>query len=140
MAALTAARSTLRWGGGGPERLLEKAMAASTTIYQGSLVGTNASGLVVPFTAAAGIKVLGRAEETKTSAAGQNPKIKVSTGIFKWNNHGTNTVVAANKDTLVYGEDDNTVGNLATSRSIAGQCVEVDTDGVWVDTDPKFSV
>lgn len=131
MAALTAVRDTKRWGGGGPERLFELPMKASTTIYQGSHVALDASGLVVPFTAATGLKDLGRAEETKTSAAGQNPRIKVSSGVFKWANSGTNAVTAASRGAVVYGEDDQTVGSLATGMSVGGVCVDVDTDGVW---------
>lgn len=134
MVALTAWRDTKRWGGGGPERLYELPMAASTTIHGGSLVALNASGFVVPFAPGTGLKALGRAEESKTSAAGQNPRIKVSAGVFKWANSGTNAVTAASRGAVVYGEDDQTVGSLATGFSVAGVMVDLDADGVWVNT------
>lgn len=132
MAALTAVRSTKRWGGGGPERLYEPPMAASTTIHQGSLVALNAAGFLVPAAAGTTLKVLGRAEESKTAGAGQNPRVKVSTGVFNWTNSGTNAVTIASRGGLVYAEDDQTVGSLATGFSVAGVLVDIDSDGVWV--------
>jgi len=132
MAALTAPRSTKRWGGAGPERLYEPQMAPSTTIYQGALVALNASGLLVPFAPGTTLRAVGRAEETKTSGASGVTRCKVSTGVFNWNNSGTNAVTAASKGAVVYGEDDNTVGSLATGFSVAGVLVDIDSDGVWV--------
>lgn len=132
MAALTAARDTKRWGGGGKERLFELPMAASTTIYQGALVALNASGLVVPFSTATGLKALGRAEETKTSASGQNPRIKVSGGVFLYANDGGDPVTAAARGAVCYGTDDQTVSITATGKSVAGIVEDVVSEGVWL--------
>jgi hypothetical protein len=137
MTATTTERDTLRWGGGGAERLYEYQLAASTTIKQGWLVGLNASGLLVPMTAATGLRCVGRAEETKVSGASGVTMCKVSSGTFKWTNNGSNAVAAANKGTKVYAEDNQTVSTNNTGTSAAGVCEEIDADGgIWVHTDP----
>lgn len=132
MAALTAARDTKLKGP--PKRMYDFQMAASTTIYQGSLVGLNASGLLVPMTAVATLKCVGRAEETKTSGASGVTMCKVYAGCFKWAN-GAAPAVAASRGALAYAEDDQTVGITAGSLSVAGTIEEVVSDGVWVNTD-----
>jgi hypothetical protein len=132
MTALAAARSTVRWGGGGPERLYELQMAASTTIFQGSLVCLNASGLLVPGSTATTLRALGRAEETKVSGASGVTRCKVSTGVFKYANDGGDPVTAAARGAVCYITDDQTVSITSTGKSVAGVVVEVDSDGVWV--------
>lgn len=134
MAALTKERDTKRWGGGGPERLYELPQAASTVIYKGALVALNGTGLVVPFTSAAGLRRAGRAEQSRANGAGDNTRVRFSSGIFKWTNDTTTPVTSAMRGQDVYGLDDNTVTADATGRSVAGKCVDVDSDGVWVDT------
>lgn len=130
--ALSAARETKRWGGGGPERLLELPMAASTTIWQGGLTCLNASGLFVPGATATTLRAVGRAEETKVSGSGQNPRIKVSTGIFKFKNDAGDLVVAGDRGAVCYITDDETVCHTSTGKSVAGIVVDIDSDGVWV--------
>lgn len=121
---------------GPPLRMYDYQMAASTTIRQGWMVGVNAAGLLVPMTAVNSLRCVGRAEETKTSAASGATFCKVYSGTFKWKNHGTNTVVAANRQAVVYAEDNDTVGNVAGSLSVCGIVEEIESDGVWVRTDP----
>jgi hypothetical protein len=138
MTATTTERDTPRWGGGGAERLYEYQMAASTTIKQGWLVGLNASGLLVPMTAATTLRCVGRAEESKVSGASGATMCKVSSGTFKWVNSGTNACDATNKGTKVYAEDNQTIGDTSTGLSAAGIMEELDADGgVWVRTDPS---
>ena len=132
MAPLTGVRSTIRWGGGGPERLYELQMAASTTIHQGALVALNASGLLVPMSTATGLRALGRAEESKVSAASGATLCKVSTGVFKYANDGGDPVTTAARGAVCYATDDQTVSITATGKSVAGVVVEVESDGVWV--------
>ncbi|MBA2724278.1 MAG: hypothetical protein H0U56_15600 [Methylibium sp.] len=137
MAAATVPRDTKRWGGGGSERLYEYQLAASTTILPGTLVGLNASGLLVPMTAVNTLRCVGRAEESKVSGASGVTMCKVSTGTFKWAN-GAAPAVAASRGTRAYAEDNQTVGITAGALSIAGIVEELDADGgVWVRTDPS---
>jgi hypothetical protein len=132
MSATTAARDTKMKGP--PKRMLDYQMAASTTIWQGSLVGLNASGLLVPMTGVNTLKCVGRAEETKVSAASGATFCKVYSGCFKWTN-GAAPAVAASRGALAYAEDDQTVGITAGALSVAGTIEEVVSDGVWVNTD-----
>lgn len=134
MAALTTVRDTKLKGP--PKRMFDYAMALSTTIYQGAMVGLNAAGLLVPMAGAvATLKCVGRAEETKVSAASGTTYCKVYAGSFKWTNSATNVVAAGNRGALVYAEDDQTVGNVAGTNSVAGTVEEVVSDGVWVNID-----
>jgi hypothetical protein len=60
--------------------------------------------------------------------------IRVKTGVFRWVNGGSFT--DANIGDLAYISDDQTVttGASASSDIIAGTIVDVDSDGVWVNT------
>ena len=133
MTALAGVRTkSKRWGGGGPERLYELQMAASTTIHQGALVALNASGLLVPMSTATGLKAVGRAEESKVSGASGVTRCKVSTGVFNWENDAGDLVTAAAKGAVCYATDDQTVSITATGKSVAGVVVDIDSEGVWV--------
>jgi hypothetical protein len=132
MAALITRRSTQRHSGGGPERVFEVAMAASTTIHQGALVGQNASGLLVPMTAATGLRAIGRAEQSLTSGVGQNPRMRVSTGVFGWSNDAGDLVTSAARGAVCYASDDQTVSITSTGKSVAGVVIDLDGTTVWV--------
>lgn len=136
MAALTAGRST-EWQDGD---LIVIPVAATTTIYDGSLVAVNSSGDARPAADAAGLKVVGRAEEyvANTGSAGAKT-IKVRRGCaFWWANDGTNAVTKAHCHGLasVYVKDDQTVASAGGTNSIiAGRALQVDaTLGVLVET------
>jgi len=110
-------------------------VAASTKIYAGSLVCVNASGYAVPGSVSTTLKAVGRAEETVDNSAGSNADktVSVRKGTFKFANAGDITI--AHIESSVYINDDQTVSSVSTSKSVAGKCVAVDSDGVWV----KFS-
>lgn len=134
MAALTAERDTQRVAG----RQLSYPVLASTQIFKGSLVGIQASsGFLVPMTAAAGIVAIGKAAANADNSSGANGDLAclVEPGVYLWANHGTNTLADTDIGAVCYGEDDQTVGNLITTRSVAGRVVDVVTDGVWVKTE-----
>ncbi len=114
-------------------------VAAATTIYQGAMVGCNAAGDLVPFTTAVGIQLQGRAEEQVVNAGAAGAKsCRVRRGCFLWANAaGGDAVLAANRNDIVYGLDDQTVTITATGRSVAGLVDEVTAAGVWVHMDPR---
>lgn len=131
--ALAADRSTVRMGETPfPLSPISYKQKGSTTIYKGSIVALNA-GYAAPGASAASLICVGMAVEKSANAGADGAvEVKVEEGIFKFKNHGTNTVVAANVGSIAYIEDDETVGNLATSKSAAGKIVRLDSDGVWV--------
>lgn len=132
MAALTADRDT-------HERVglqIVYDVAAATEIFKGSLVQLDAAGDAEPCDGTASHVIVGRAAEyvNNTGAAGAST-VQIEQGVFKWENDGSNTVVAADLGQLAYGEDDQTVGNTAGTLSIVGRIVTLDSDGVWVKTE-----
>lgn len=133
MAALTADRHTpMREG-----TFVEPDVAASTMIYAGAMVALDASGNAVPASDAAGLVVIGRAEDLVDNSAGDagDLTVRVRIGVFGFAASGTNAPAAANVGDLVYVEDDQTVSTDGGTNSIvAGKLVDVDSDYCWVDT------
>ena len=100
----------------------------------------DSNGLANPASATSGYKVAGRAFRTHdNTGAYSNPKqtLLVDRGVFQWGN-ASNVFSQANISDLAYVADDNNVTayNSATGAvNIAvGRIVDVDTNGVWVDT------
>lgn len=112
-------------------------VAASTTIEAGKMVAVNSAGYAVEASDAAGIIVMGIADETVDNSAGANgaKTVKVRRKkSFKLDNSGTAAVTQASVGSNVYVEDDETVAIASgpTNDIVAGVCMGVDTDGVWV--------
>ena len=110
-------------------------VAASTTIYQGTLVALNLTGYLVPASADPTLRVLGRAEEYVDNSAGSAgaKTCKVKRGIFGFANSGTTgAVVDLDVGRLVYAVDDSTVSriNPIGSYPVAGRVYDVDSDGL----------
>jgi hypothetical protein len=129
MAALTKDRNT-------PVRqnvLFSYGVAAATTIFAGSLICINAAGFAVPGSVSATLKAVGRAEETVDNSSGSDADVNVPArkGTFKFANAGDITL--AHLETDVYINDDQTVSSVSTSKSVAGKCVDIESDGVWVE-------
>lgn len=106
--------------------LLSFPLAASTKIFAGSLVATDASGNAVPATANAALKIWGRAEtqvDNSSGAAGAK-RINVHPGVFKFINSGAGAdqITAANVGQFCYAVDDNVVAltDGAGLRPLAG--------------------
>lgn len=134
MAKLAAPRDTNEIASGATSIVLP--VKGATTIFQGSIVAIDADGFAVPGKKAAGLKAVGRAEETiENSGKDGEAVIRVKRGVFVFDN----TATAANKLTAAdvlgpcYIEDDQTVTKLATGASVAGLVVRVDDDGVAVE-------
>jgi len=132
-AALSAARDTPSRSG----ELVAVGVASNTVIYSGAMVAVDATGYAVPASDATGLKVIGRAESTvdNSGTAGNGAQtIAVRRGVFRWTNGDTFT--RADVGALAFVEDDGQVQKAAaaTYDIIAGSIVDVDADGVWVDT------
>ena len=129
MAALTSNRDTVERA----SRLFSFPVAASTKIYQGSLVALNSSGLAVPVTATTTLKVVGRAEMLADNSAGLASAINVQVkrGCFRFANG--ESITLASVGATAYGFDDQTVKTTATGLSAAGVIRDVDANGVWIE-------
>jgi len=111
-------------------------LAAATLIYAGTLVARDAAGRAVPAADTAGLRVVGRAAHTvdnSTGAAGA-ASINIEPGVFKYANSESNAIDADDVGKHALVEDDQTVAESSTHGVIAGRIVEVDADGVWIDT------
>lgn len=117
--------------------LLGLLIAASTTIEAGNVVAVNAAGYAVEASDAAGITVIGVADETVDNSAGANgaKTVKVRRKkAFKLANSGTAAVTQASVGSNVYVEDSVTVAIASGPLNdiVAGKCLGVESDGVWV--------
>lgn len=134
MSALAAARNTAQKAD--PRTITRHLkVAASTIIYQGSLVALDASGFAIPAAGSTGLQVAGRAEETVDNSTGSagDLSVDVTQGVHKWGNKGGDLVTQALVGRDCYMEDDQTVRLTATASSSAGKVEEIDADGgVWV--------
>ncbi|MBI5817457.1 MAG: hypothetical protein HZA88_00555 [Verrucomicrobia bacterium] len=112
-------------------------VAASTEIFAGTIAAINAAGNAVPAADTAGLKVDGFASAHVDNSDGDagDLNIDVERGIRRVNNSSTNAVTVAEINKVVYVEDDQTVNkDGGTNHIAAGICVDLDDDGVWVDT------
>jgi hypothetical protein len=114
----------------------ERGQAASTTVYQGSLVVIDADGYIAPATTATGLIGAGVATRESDNSGGADGDLNVRfrSGVFKFVKDGTAIPVQADVGNLAYAVDDNTIANTdgTGTRSAVGTIQQVDTDGVWV--------
>ncbi|MEM7046986.1 MAG: hypothetical protein AAF442_04970 [Pseudomonadota bacterium] len=134
MTALTTDRNTPYR----PGRDVVHPVAASVQIFAGALVMLDSDGNAIPAKAAANLKIAGRAEQhidNRTGVVGDKT-VAVQRGVFRFENDATNAVTRTHIGTLAYAVDDQTVCNAAgkNSKSIAGLIIDLDDDGVWIDT------
>lgn len=130
--ALTAARDTRER----PGEIQNIPLAADTVVYLGGLTARDGNGRAVPASDADGLKVIGRAEESVDNADGDAGALNVNVkrGVFLFANSDVNAVTLAHVGQYCYVEDDETVASDSTHKVKAGRVVDVDSDGVWVDT------
>ncbi len=117
-------------------RIITLGVAASTQIFAGTLVATNAAGYAVPAADAAGLKVIGRANQAVDNTKGANGKldIEVQRTTFRYANSIAKPVTRVNIGKPVFVEDDSTVASDSTNKITAGVAVAIEDAGVWVDT------
>lgn len=112
-------------------------VAADTIIYPGIAVARNAAGDAVPAADTAGLVVIGRAQTgaDNTDGLAAAKSVRVRRGVFRYQNSATNPVTKAHRNTRGYIEDDTIIStDPGTNAVVAGEIVDVDDAGVWVDT------
>ena len=132
MTALTADRNT----NARTAESYEYPVAASVKCFAGALAVLDSSGNVKPGVTATGLIAVGRFTEEADNSSGGAAAInaKIEAGTFKWVNGSSMT--KANIGDTVYVVDDQTVSHSSSGKSPAGILTAVDSDGVWVKTDP----
>lgn len=116
-------------------------VGADAVIFAGALVCLNATGWAVKGAVATTLIAVGRAEEHVDNDGGANgaKSVDVRSGTFRFENSASADEIGRTeigKD--VYIVDDQTVAktNGSSTRSVAGKCVDVDDQGVWVRIGP----
>jgi hypothetical protein len=112
-------------------------LAADAVIEAGQLVARNAAGNAVAASDTAALQVIGRAEADADNTGGAigDVSILVKRGTFQYDNDGDDPVSKADVGRVCYIVDAVTVSDdPQTHGRVAGRVVEVDSDGVWVDT------
>ena len=118
-------------------------VAASTVIYQGSLVGINAAGDLVPASASNVLRIVGMSKEHVDNSDGVAGALRceVDVAVARWDNSsaGDAITIANGLGRPVYAVDDDQVAltDNGGTRPVAGICVDVDADGVWVKSAPE---
>lgn len=138
MTALTKIRDTKRMGDEPIPHLKSYPVADNVIIFRGGIVGVDSAGNAGPASATY-VKIVGVATEDADNTivghvvAGIN--VPVRQGVFKFIDGGTGgAYTKADVGLACYAADDQTVQKTAGSFGIAGTIVQVDTDGVWVQT------
>lgn len=113
-------------------------VGANVKIFGGSLVVANAAGFAVPGLTATTVTYLGRAEESVNNLGGADGAKTVLVRrkkAFKFGNLPADLVTQADVGKNCYIVDDQTVAktNGGNTRSIAGQVLAVEPDGVWIE-------
>lgn len=112
-------------------------VAAATVIFAGALVCLDASGNAVPGSTATTLTARGVAQEQVNNGSGSAGDLTVEsrTGVFNFvNSTSTDEITRAEIGDNCYIVDDATVAKTdgSSARSVAGEVVDVNDDGVWV--------
>ena len=128
-AALTAARNTPTRAG----KAINLVVTNGLTIYAGAMVAVAGNGEAINAADAAGIQIVGRANETVDNTS-DGESIEVGVGIFGWVN--SDTVSDADIGSIAYVVDNQTVSvtNSGSNSAIAVIVTDVDDSYVWVST------
>lgn len=135
MSALSQDRETARKD----FKLKSLLMAASTTIYKGSIVAINASGYLVPAADAADYRVVGVAYEKGDNSAGADGAIEIriqTEGIYRFD---ASSITQAMLGKMMYIVDDHTFDDGKGTNGVrAGTLVEFisATEG-WIQVEPN---
>lgn len=138
MSALSAGRRTLRRNG---DRVSHP-LAAGAAVFGGGLVCLDASGWLVPGTAAPGLTCVGVAAETVGNPGGAAGAVHAEVdrhGAWRFDSDATDPVGRTRIGKLAYMVDDHTLAATAgndgggnPARSAAGTVIDIDADGVWI--------
>lgn len=111
-------------------------LAADAVIVAGELVAKNAAGNAVPASDTAALRVIGRAEADADNTDGDagDVTVLIKRGVFQYDN-GTAALTAADVNKVCFIETSTKVQSSGgTNNIVAGLVIEVDDNGVWVDT------
>jgi hypothetical protein len=135
MTALSADRDTPARDG----KIFSYPILTATEIFAGSLIVLDSSGWAKPGVTGTGLVAVGRAKAyvNNTGASGAL-NVEVEAGVFRWVNG--DTITKAHIGDTAYITDDQTVAKLGTGKSPCGFIVDVDSLGVWVQTDPALAL
>lgn len=132
MTALTSDRNTPQRSGDNRNFPVK----AATTLFAGGLAAIDTTGMLVPASAVATLKVVGRNErQVVNPGANGDARADVKTGIFRLaNSTSTDAITLADVEAVCYVVDDQTVAKTSNSsaRPVAGTIFDVDDQGVWV--------
>lgn len=139
MSATVANRLTKRRGDQPlAQKLNPMPVAASTHIYEGTMVALSLSGYLVPASADPTLRVIGVAQGEADNSTGSAGAItcKVSVGIYGFDNSASTSAVSdTHVGRFVFAADDQTVSllNAIGSFPVAGRVVDVDGSVVYVE-------
>lgn len=103
----------------------------------GIMIAINSSGKGLAAADTAGLTVVGINEETGDSG----DSITAIAGIYRFDASSSHAPTQANIGDTLYVEDETTVStDGGTNSIIAGICVDVDSNGVWVKVDPTARI
>lgn len=118
--------------------LISVPVKAATKIHAGSLVAKAAGGYAAPAAKAESLVVLGRAEEAVDNSAGADGdvRVRVRRGVFRWANSAGGGAVGQTEigEKKAFIVDDQTVTKTKAGSTPAGTVIDVDAEGVWVET------
>lgn len=126
-----------------PGKVTQHPLAAAVILYVGTLAALDASSNLVPASDTSGLRVVGLVQATVDNSAGIAGALSadVKKGVFKFTNSGTDAVDANDKGKFAFVEDDYTVSETGGTHKVkAGRVVDVESDGVWVDTGAALDV
>jgi hypothetical protein len=120
-------------------------LAASTRVYQGSMVAINQAGNLVPASADVALHVVGVAEDEADNSSGSAGALSIRPrrGAFYLNNSSsTDAITDADAGRFAYVVDDDTVARTSNggARPVAGVIVGVDSFGVLVEVGTRPAV
>lgn len=111
---------------------------AAVAVEAGKMAVINAAGYGEEGQVANDITYFGRYEESVDNSGGAAGDLSANVRrlkAFKWANSDSDAVTQASLGQTVYIEDDETVSATddTGARSAAGICIQLDSDGVWVE-------
>jgi hypothetical protein len=117
-------------------------VAFTTTIYAGNLTALDNTGSAVECDDIAGIRCIGRLElDIVNGLTYQNDaEATIKRGVFKYQNSAINPIAQVNVGQICFVETSQIVATTSVHKVKAGIVVEVDSDGVYVDTRKSDSV
>jgi hypothetical protein len=118
-------------------KYISRQVAAGVKIFEGAIVALTAAGYATPGAVSAALKKAGKARSTvdNTGGGAGAKTIELELGCFQFANSAAgDAITIADVGSSAYIVDDQTVAktNGGATRSVAGEIVDVDAQGVWI--------